>query len=99
MQLLHFVHFHLRLRLLADGYSPRVRTGNRLPHPNPASVATPARHSHLALAPLNSLDQSPGPVRAARMTGLKGHLPSPTARHAFPMRRAFLSRSITAISG
>ena len=101
MRLLHFVHLHLHLhlRLPADDYSPRGRTGNRLSHPNPTPESLPARHSHLAYAPLNSLGQFPGPVRAARMTGRWGHLPSPIARHAFPMRRAFLSRTITAISG
>src|SRR5215213_582370 len=76
-----------------------MRTGNYLPHSNLAPELLPARHSHLALAPLNSLDQFPGPVCAARMTGLRGHLPSAIARHAFSMRRAVLSRTITAISG
>jgi hypothetical protein len=97
----HFSRSHLRLdlRLPVDEYSPPVRTGNRLPHSNPAPELLPARHSHLALAPLNSLNQIPGPVCTARMTGLRGHLPSAIARHAFSMRRAFLSRTITAISG
>src|SRR5215212_9117991 len=40
-----------------------------------------------------------GPLRAARVTGLKRSLPSPLSRYAFTMRRACLSRTITAISG
>ena len=83
MRLLRFARLHFRLS--AHGHSLRTRAENRLSHPNHPPNSLPARHSHLALAPWNSLDQFPGNHCAARMTGLEGCLPSSTTRHAFPI--------------
>ena len=90
MRLLHFGQLHLHSRPPEHAHVPELRTENRLSHRDPAPESLPAHHCHLAFAPLSSLNQFPGPLRAAHMRVLKGRLPSPTAHYSLPMRRAFL---------